>query len=173
MSRIKLFNKFINKEDCEELHKWIVLNRRKNFFKKVDMEGERWSTRFSSDLIFPGKSFEIRNKIIDAFNLKNFCKEEFFYKGMVASYASPGDTCYLHTDPVYVANTKTLHFNIKLSNNLGGNPILSDTEIPTEQGDMWSYFVSEIEHGSSLVYGHSPRTMWVFGFSVNENFTFK
>ena len=34
--------------------------------------------------------------------------------------------------------------------------------------DMWIYPVSDIIHGSDLVTGTVPRTMWVFGFCITR-----
>ena len=33
---------------------------------------------------------------------------------------------------------------------------------------MWTYPVSNVNHGSDMVLGKEPRIMWVFGFSINQ-----
>ena len=61
------------------------------------MKGIRLTSRYSFDIEFP-KAYEIRDEIIKL----NFTNYSFLpYKdGMVSSFAAPGDTCYLHKDPV-------------------------------------------------------------------------
>ena len=70
--------------------------------------------------------------------------------------------------PIWKENTITLHSNIKLSNNEGGEPIIEGEKIKLNKKDMWTYPVSNVNHGSDMVLGKEPRTMWVFGFSINQ-----
>jgi hypothetical protein len=163
----KIYKNFLNKKECDYLSNWIIDNKNNSFFKNANMGGIRFTTRYSDDFIFPKKAYKIQKKIIKEFKLNNFLISNF-KDGMVASYASPGDTCYDHKDPVWKENTITLHCNIKLSNNEGGNPIIANEKIYLEKGDMWSYPVSEVMHGSDLVTGTIPRTMWVFGFCITQ-----
>jgi len=167
MKNYKIHKKFLNKKECDVLSKWIVDNKHNSFFKNAEMGGIRLTTRYSDGFIFPKEAYKIKEKIINKLKIKDF-NLPGFKDGMVASYASPGDTCYDHKDPVWKENTITLHCNIKLSDNLGGNPIIDNEKIYLEKGDMWSYPVSEVMHGSDLVTGTVPRTMWVFGFCITR-----
>jgi hypothetical protein len=167
MKNYNLIKNFISLKDCDYLSNWIIDNKDKDFFKNANMGGDRYTTRYSAFFEFPKKAYEIQEKIIKELKLNNFLLPDF-KDGMVASYADIGDTCYLHKDPIWIDKTKTLHCNIKLSNNEGGNPIIANEKICLEKGDMWAYPVSEVMHGSDLVTGAIPRTMWVYGFCITQ-----
>jgi len=163
----KIYKNFLNTEDCDYLSDWIINNKNNNFFKDAGMGGIRLTTRYSNDFIFPKKSYEIKEKIIDKLNITGFSFPNY-KDGMVASYAAPGDTCKQHKDPIWKENTVTLHCNIKLSESTGGNPIIEDEKINLKKEDMWIYPVSNVSHGSDLVTGTTPRTMWIFGFCITH-----
>jgi len=167
MENYKIYKSFLNKKECDVLSSWIIANKDNSFFKNANMGGIRLTTRYSSDFIFPKESYEVKEKIINKLKLKNFYLPDF-KDGMVASYAEPGDTCYNHKDPVWKKDRKTLHCNIKLSDSEGGNPIIKDKKINLKKGDMWIYPVSEVFHGSDLVTGTLPRTLWIFGFCITQ-----
>jgi hypothetical protein len=167
MKNYNLYKKFLVEKDCDILSNWILENKEKNFFKDANMGGKRCTTRYSNDFLFPKKAYEIQNKIIEILKLHNFLLPDF-KDGMVASYAEIGDTCYQHKDPIWKNNTETLHCNIKLSSNEGGDPIIENEKIDLEKGDMWIYPVSKILHGSSLVTGTVSRTVWIFGFCITQ-----
>jgi hypothetical protein len=167
MKNYKIHKNFLNKKECNVLSKWIIDNKDNGFFKDAKMNGIRLTTRYSDGFIFPKEAYKIKEKIINELKIKNF-NLPGFKDGMVASYASPGDTCYDHKDPVWKENTITLHCNIKLSNNFGGNPIIENEKINLKKGDMWIYPVSNVLHGSDLVTGKTPRLMWVFGFCITQ-----
>ena len=164
----KIYRNFISTEECSTLSNWIIENKNNLFFKDAQMNGRRLTTRYSDNFLFPKLAYQIQNKIIKKLNLKNYHLANF-KDGMVASYAKPGDTCYIHKDPVWIQNTTTLHCNIKLSNHEGGNPIIKNKKIYLNKGDMWIYTVSDVEHGSDVVLGNTPRMLWVFGFSITQN----
>lgn len=169
MKNYKIFKNFLPEKQCNILSGWILENKDKSFFKDAKMNGIRLTTRYSNDndFIFPKESYKIKEKIINKLKIKNFYLPDF-KDGMVASYALPGDTCYNHKDPVWKNNTKTLHCNIKLTDSTGGNPIIENKKINLKKGDMWIYPVSDVIHGSDLVTGTIPRTMWVFGFCITQ-----
>jgi hypothetical protein len=167
MKNYNLYKKFLTKEDCDILSNWILENKEKNFFKDANMGGKRRTTRYSNNFSFPEKAYEVKNKIIEILKLNNFLLPNF-KDGMIASYAEIGDTCYQHKDPIWKNNTETLHCNIKLSFNEGGDPIIENEKINLEKGDMWIYPVSKILHGSDLVTGTAPRTIWIFGFCITQ-----
>ena len=164
----RIYNNFISIEECNYLSNWIIENKNNAFFKDANMNGKRLTTRYSDNFYFPKLAYQIQNRVIKKLNLKDYYLSNF-KDGMIASYAEPGDTCYIHRDPVWIENTITLHCNIKLSSNEGGNPIIEGEKINLKKGDMWVYPVSNVDHGSDIVLGDIPRTMWVFGFSINKN----
>jgi len=165
----KIYKNYLNEKDCNILSSWILNNKNKSFFKDAKMNGIRLTTRYSDNFDFPETAYKIQNKIINTLKLKKYSLANF-KDGMVASYAEPGDTCYIHKDPVWVENTITLHCNIKLSDHEGGSPIIKGKEINLNKRDMWLYPVSEVDHGSNLVKGSIPRTLWIFGFSIPKEY---
>ena len=167
MKKYKIFKNFINDEECNILSRWIINNKDNVFFKDANMKGKRLTTRYSDNFIFPSLCYKIQDRIITTLKLENSHLANF-KDGMVASYAEPGDTCYIHKDPIWKENTITLHSNIKLSNNKGGEPIIEGEKIRLNKKDMWTYPVSNVNHGSDMVLGKAPRIMWVFGFSINQ-----
>jgi hypothetical protein len=166
-SKIKIYKNFLNQKDCYDLFQWILTNSNEPFFKNANMNGNRVTTRYSSEeeITYPQLAFEIRNRIKYKLNIKEKGKPEYPY-GMVASCAFPGDTCYEHKDPVWVEGTRTVHCNIICSDSEGGYPIVEEEEYKVNKGDMWVYDVSKYNHGSSELKMGVPRTMWIFGFCI-------
>jgi len=167
--KLKIFPNFINDQESEKLNTWILENKDKSFFKNANMNGNRITTRYSNEdqIIYPQTAFEIKNKIICKLNLQNYKKPPFPY-GMVASCAFGGDTCYEHKDPIWYKGYTTLHCNIKLSDSIGGEVTIENQIVKIKKKDLWVYEVSKINHGSNKVKEGIPRTMWVFGFCINE-----
>ena len=147
MEKYKVLKNFLSEEECSFLNNWILKNKDQSFFTNAGMNGIRITTRYSKNIPFPEEAFFIKKKLINRLKLPEV-KHPPFDKGMVASYASVGDTLYSHTMSDKNQREKTL--NIK-------------------KGDMWCYLVSDTYHGCSLVTGKIPRTMWVFGFLIKDD----
>ena len=167
MKTFKIYRNYLNEKECDLVSNWILNNKNNSCFKYAQMNGVRLTTRYSDNFSFPKISYEIQNRIINTLELKEYSLANF-KDGMVASYAEPGDTCFIHTDPIWVKDTITLHCNIKISNSEGGYPIIGEDKIHLHKGDMWIYPVSDIPHGSDIVTGKDPRMLWIFGFSVSK-----
>jgi len=168
MRYCKIIKNFLSEEECNILNQWILDNNKKYFFKDANMGGKRITTRYSENIPFPKEAFSIKERLIKKLELSEI-KHPPFCEGMVASYAEIGDNLYLHKDPIWQDDLKTLHCNVVLSNSEGGFPIIEDKNLDIKKGDLWCYLVSEVLHGSSSVIGKIPRTMWVFGFLIDIN----
>jgi hypothetical protein len=147
---------------------WIEANAAGNFFQDANMRGNRVTTRYTdaAQFNFPEVVYEIRARVSDVlgFGLE---PTPAFKDGMVASYASPGDTCYSHKDPVWHGGFYTVHCNVILSApEEGGELIVEGKQYNMPEGRFICYPVSEVMHGTLLVKGAKPRLMWVFGFCV-------
>jgi len=180
MKKYKLHKNFINEKEINDLSTWIDTNV--GLFSDAGMGGNRLTTRysFSDEIVFPKTAFDIQKKIIDKFNLKDSTFPHY-KDGMVASCAYQGDTCYLHRDPRYEEGYKTVHYNILLSSIVGGEPFVlknpnsearkhipvPEENINVDIGDMWTYDISEVFHGSKLL-KTKERKMWVFGFHIKK-----
>ena len=168
MEKYKVLKNFLSEEECSFLNNWILKNKDQSFFTNAGMNGIRITTRYSKNIPFPEEAFFIKKKLINRLKLPEV-KHPPFDKGMVASYASVGDTLYSHTDPIWEKGLKTLHCNVVLSASEGGLPIIENQILNIKKGDMWCYLVSDTYHGCSLVTGKIPRTMWVFGFLIKDD----
>jgi hypothetical protein len=164
----KIFKNFLSEQECSNLDKWILDNKDNFFFKDAGMNGKRVTTRYSENIPFPKNVFFIKEKLINKLQLPEV-KHPPFCEGMVASYASVGDTLYIHKDPTWEDGLKTLHCNVVLSDSEGGFPIIENEILKIKKGDMWCYLVSDVYHGCSVITGNIPRTMWVFGFLIKKD----
>jgi len=165
---------FISKKDSKILSKWILDNSHKSFFKSANMGGNRKTTRYSTDenFLYPKEVLDIRKKIIDKLNLQeNEIKNIYppFKDGIVASYAEDNDTCYEHTDPVWVEGYETLHCNIiTQAPDQGGEVVINKNKYIMKENELFCYRVSKSSHKVLEVKSKKPRLMWIFGFCVNE-----
>tara|TARA_R100001086_G_scaffold229483_1_gene149386 strand:+ start:1782 stop:2300 length:519 start_codon:yes stop_codon:yes gene_type:complete len=165
----KIIKNFISEKEQEELVEWIIDNKNNaNLFKDAEMPGSnRVTTRYSKDFSFPHTAYKIQRRIINQLKFKDF-KLPKYHQGIVASYAGENDTVGHHLDPQWYPPYETLHCNVLLQKPLkGGKPIIDKETIDLDERDLWCYYVSKVEHGSSKVIGKKPRLMYVFGFCIN------
>lgn len=168
------FSNFISREEAREMSSWVLSNKENNFFTDANMGGVRLTTRYSNynSFEYPSVVLNIRKKIIDKFALyeeENFNIRPPFKNGIVASCASPGDTCYEHIDPVWHQGFNTLHCNvITQSPNKGGDLILDGVIEQMLELELCCYLVSKNPHSTTLVEGNKERIMWVFGFCIDD-----
>ena len=59
--KYKVYKSFISKEDCDLLNEWVLENKIK--FSEGRMKGMRLTSRYSFDIEFPKKAYEIRDEI--------------------------------------------------------------------------------------------------------------
>ena len=167
----RIIEKFVSEEEQSELTNWILNNKNEKWlFKDAGMEGNRITTRYSSDFSFPQTAYNIRKRIkeylVNKFKFSDF-KMPKFHDGIVASYAGEKDFVYEHKDPQWYPNYETLHCNLMLQKSLeGGEPIINKKSIKLNERDIWCYYVSKVKHGAAKVLGSKPRLMFVFGFCV-------
>jgi hypothetical protein len=150
------------------LSDWVESNAGKPFFRDANMGGKRATTRYtpSAEFTFPNEAYLVQNKVAAALG---FSVEPAtgFKDGMVASHASPGDTCYAHKDPRWHRCFYTVHCNVILSApEEGGELVVEGKQYNMPEGSFICYPVSEVMHETLLVKGTKPRLMWVFGFCV-------
>jgi len=147
---------------------WIASNVDSGCVQAARMGGNRVTTRFTDKarFDFPVAAHRVRARVsaVLGFGLE---PTPAFKDGMVASYASPGDTCYSHKDPVWHGGFYTVHCNVILSApEEGGELVVEGEQYNMPEGKFICYPVSEVVHETLLVKGNKPRLMWVFGFCV-------
>ena len=165
---IKLIPNFVSSNECAELTSWINSNH--NNFVDARMGGIRKTTRYIKDGIkFPQIALEIRERLKNHLDLEDMIRPPFA-KGMVASYAEPGDTCYEHIDPVWCEGHYTMHCNVIVQKpESGGNVVIEGQEFDMPEGDIICYYVSNLKHSVTEVMGSKNRLMWIFAFCVQED----
>lgn len=158
----------LNSEDLKALNNWILSNKDSSVFKDANMGGNRLTTRYtaSEKLTFPKEARSIRQTISKILDFSTEVSPSFT-DGMVASYAMPGDTCYAHRDPRYIAELWTVHCNVVLTApQKGGELVVEGAHYDMPVGKLICYPVSEVTHETLEIFGLTPRIMWVFGFCV-------
>jgi len=162
------------KDELDALNSWCLFNYQSSFFKdpKMGAPGTRLTTRLSypeDGLSFPKEAYEVKKKIIDFLDIKNY-KTPGFYDGIVCGIGFSGGSIYSHKDPVWHENTYTFHCNILSKKPLGGGETyVNNKEMFVNQGDLLCFDVSNNEHMVTEIVGDEPRILWVFGFSIPKN----
>jgi hypothetical protein len=165
---IKLIPNFVSYNECAELTSWINSNHHN--FVNANMGGNRKTTRYiDDDIDFPKTALEIRERLKNHLDLEDMIRPPFT-KGMVASYAEPGDTCYEHTDPIWFEGHHTLHCNVIVQKpEGGGNVVIEGQEFDMPEGNIICYYVSDLKHSVTEVIGSKNRLMWIFAFCVEKD----
>ena len=104
--------------------------------------------------------YEIREKIIERFNLHN-CKEELLgdWLGMVKN----GGQVHIHTDRRDYKEHHRFNVLIQLPEK-GGVTIYDNKELPIKERTLSYYRPDLYEHGTTKVIGNKPRINLSFGF---------
>jgi hypothetical protein len=171
---IACFPDFILVQEAQEMSNWILENNQRSFFKNANMGGIRKTTRYTNgeNFEYPNIVKHIREKIVNFLNLQESELSGLippFKNGIVASCAFPGDTCYSHVDPVWVAGYHTLHCNILTQEPENGGHLILDKQTKImKQRELVCYLVSKDEHETTKILGDKLRLMWIFGFCVTQ-----
>lgn len=163
---------FITAKEAQVLTDWVLQNHNEPYFLNANMGGTRKTTRFSSEVNFdyPADVIAIRKRVVKLLGepeAEKFGVRPPFKDGAVASYAPPGDTCFEHKDPEWVAGFHTLHCNVLSQVPEGGGVVVIEG-VPQEmlERELFCYLVSRDRHEITEVLGKNARVMWVFGFCV-------
>lgn len=132
------------------------------------MKGNRLTTRYSTQQIYPSCALSVRNLLSEYLSFAPNPKPGF-KDGIVASYAMTGDSCYSHVDPRWHDPLITVHCNVIVNKpESGGDLIVDDLQYEMPLNNFICYPVSELTHKTTLIVGNLPRIMWVFGFCVTK-----
>jgi len=164
---VKRLKNIISVEERNDLVSWIVSNT--NTFSVSGHPGTiRLTTRFLEEANYPEVAFLIRSRIEERLGITSPLYPPF-PSGMVASYGDSGDECGFHIDPVWFTGYKTYHCVVLLTKpDHGGIPVIGGKEYPIDECEGLFYPVSEIEHGTTMMTGSSPRLLWIFGFCIKD-----
>lgn len=149
----------INKEALQIIEQWATENYkyfRKNGFGRQFGILENFNP--------PKEVWDIKNKVIDLYNLHN-AKQEPLFKDY-CGYITNGGAIHKHTDPNegHLIHTR---FNVLVSKPIeGGEPIQNDKIINVNEGDVWRCDAGKVFHWCNEVKGDKPRIVLSFGFLI-------
>ena len=93
--------------------------------------------------------------------------------GRTLSLILPGGFIHRHTDkymegmPGHRPGLEHLRCNILVRMaDPSGRPVVEDTALPVEEGDLWVFFASKCQHETRPLKGSEPRIIYGFGWSV-------
>jgi hypothetical protein len=90
--------------------------------------------------------------------------------GVVVSVTYNDGDVYKHKDPIVGEGVAGLRCNILASKAESGGTIhVEDKTYDLNEGDMMCYLVTELYHSVEICHGDNPRTLFMFGFVVDEN----
>jgi hypothetical protein len=171
---IQRVQKLINDQERDALVKWIFDNKDTEMFRKAEHPGTvRVTTRYvTNDVEYPDISFEIRQRIIDIFQIKKFTeltKEHGYPHGMIATYGFGSDECQTHIDWIWHPKHTTYHCVLLLTSpEKGGDLVIEEKPCNIQEKEGIYFPVSKMYHSSTKLEGEQNRLLWIFGFSVPE-----
>jgi hypothetical protein len=136
----------------------------------MGLKDTRFTTRYYKDcnkLSFPVEALDLRVKIADFLNIKNY-NDPPYCNGIVCGIGYSGGDIYEHIDPAYYDGTYTLHCNaITQAAEDGGITVIDGVFYPTKPKDILVYPVSKVMHKVTAIKGYTPRILWVFGYCID------
>ena len=180
MSDIRVIKNFISYSDLKIMNKWTLDNYEKEFFNIAPMHPDmnrKVPTRFTTrrciekgtDHLFdyPSLCYEIQNRIKERFKLDRIAP--IGKNGIANGIGMEEDMIVSHSDPQWIEETFTVHFNVISQKPLsGGVTIIENKPYDIDEGDLLIYNVQNLKHRVNKVIGDIPRIIWVFGFCVTS-----
>lgn len=178
---VKIIKNFISDEERQILNFWTLSNYPEEYFRDPTMddlyEGTRYTTRGPNEddvkermlIEYPKEAYDIRKRIIEAFDLEGYRHPRSFYDGIVNGIGFENGNIFNHIDPIYFPGTNTLHCNIVTQKpHHGGNVVINDVEYDVEDTDLMYYMVSKHYHSVTRTSGLKHRILWVYGFCIPD-----
>jgi hypothetical protein len=131
----------------------------------------RLTNRMSKHINYPNLVKTLQDRIRQTFPiLSNVPLIEGHGKdGVVVSVTYNDGDVYKHKDPSVGEGFAGLRCNILASKAESGGTIhVEDKTYDLNEGDMMCYLVTELYHSVDVCYGNNPRTLFMFGFVVDE-----
>jgi hypothetical protein len=132
----------------------------------------RLTNRMSKNINYPDLVKTLQDRIRQTFPiLSNVPLIEGHGKdGVVVSITYNDGDVYKHKDPSVGEGVVGLRCNILASKAESGGTIhVEDKTYDLNEGDMMCYLVTELYHSVEVCHGNNPRTLFMFGFVVDEN----
>jgi len=178
MVEVKVIKKYVTSDVLNELNSWTLNNYKKPFFNEsvyMNSGGTRYTTRQcvnrNRDWMFnyPNAVYNLQKRICTDFSIENEPVIPVGKNGIVTGIGLENDYIEEHTDPIWVENTETIHFNIiSQKSNIGGITIIENKMYDIDEGDLLVINVSKHKHKVSKTSGNVSRILYVFGFCLTN-----
>jgi hypothetical protein len=140
--------------------------------KEFERTKKRLTNRISTNITYPELVKTLQDRIrqtfpilLDAPLIMGHGKD-----GVVVSITYNDGDVYKHKDPSVGEGVAGLRCNILASKAESGGTIhVEDKTYDLNEGDMMCYLVTELYHSVEVCHGNNPRTLFMFGFVVDEN----
>jgi hypothetical protein len=140
--------------------------------KEFDRTKKRLTNRMSQHINYPElvKTLQDRIRQTVPLALEAPVIEGHGKDGVVVSITYNDGDVYKHKDPSVGEGVVGLRCNILASKAQSGGAIhVEDKTYNLNEGDMMCYLVTELYHSVEVCHGDNPRTLFMFGFVVDEN----
>ena len=140
--------------------------------KEFDRTKKRLTNRMSQNINYPELVKTLQDRIRQTVQLTANAPviENHGKDGVVVSVTYNDGDVYKHKDPSVGEGLVGLRCNILASKAQNGGTIhVEDKTYDLNEGDMMCYLVTELYHSVEVCHGNNPRTLFMFGFIVNED----
>ena len=140
--------------------------------KEFSRTNKRLTNRMSQNINYPELVKTLQDRIRQTVSLTAEAPviEGHGKDGVVVSVTYNDGDVYKHKDPGVGEGVVGLRCNILASKaESGGIVHVEDKTYDLNEGDMMCYLVTELYHSVEVCHGDNPRTLFMFGFVVDEN----
>ena len=173
---------FASAEEVQILKDWQVKAVKEGQFvdgitgdwdtKEFSTTKKRLTNRMSQNINYPDLVQTLQDRIRQTFPILTNAHliEGHGKNGVVVSVTYNDGDVYKHKDPSVGEGVVGLRCNILSSKAESGGTIhVEDKTYDLNEGDIMCYLVTELYHSVEVCHGDNPRTLFMFGFIVDEN----
>lgn len=168
MTKIEIPNSWAYKEFISTEEQSVLLQFVNKYRKTLKPNGEGRFCQVHIEVAFliPKELKEIKQRIIDTENLKDFVLDPTF--GDFLSFNTTDGAIHQHQDPNLEGYIHT-RYNLILSvPDSGGKPIYDNKMFDIEERMLWRCEAGLYNHASTPVVGDKPRINISFGFQIKK-----
>jgi len=140
--------------------------------KEFSRTKKRLTNRMSQNIVYPELIKTLQDRIRQTFPILSEAPviRGHGKDGVVVSVTYNDGDVYKHKDPSVGEGVVGLRCNILSSKAESGGTIhVEDKTYDLNEGDMMCYLVTELYHSVDICHGDNPRTLFMFGFVVDED----
>lgn len=167
LKRVQIIKNFYDNDIKKKLNAWTYHNYQDRYkFRPThnNPPNTSYTTRWTEGGIdFPKEAYDLRQKIIDELNLKNYSFR--YVEGIINTVCFPGCQVWAHVDKSEVEDHIIYHCNIVPKKATGGETVIEGVEYDVQENDIICYSVSESTHQVNLIQD-TMRIAWMFSFYI-------